>query len=172
MERSDLPDLFVRSVHKVGDVAAEFEVVNQGGGAAGRFTLMSCAYAGDKHFCSASQSVAGLAAGASRSVRVDCFYSAERIASAGASGGLFGGMRLPSDSTPPQCDTPVTNDNPAITKYSVHIDSRLRSQADEYFKQTGKAAPAALDRECAEDFGCVRELNEKNNDPLFEAPFP
>lgn len=166
-----LPDLKIAAMRLIGDQIAEFEVKNQGRATASNIRMYGCASTGDPNrgisdsFCSAKQVVGTLAAGRSKWVRIECFLDKGGIDS-GGSGGLFGSVPSTITVIPPRCTDLLAGRWPII-EFSAFVDPAADSLRSDRI-----AAPAMLQPDCGDDFGCVREINESNNRATFKPPFP
>jgi hypothetical protein len=156
-----LPDLVIPEIRVLGESRIEIEILNRGRSATPPSVRMhACIHARagpgagrGRVYCSADRIVGRLAAGHSRRVVIDCFYKAGRLAP-GVTGESKGSRR---SYVPPVCDN--ADVGLEIARYSATVDPDVWPHAD-----PRQALAAALKRrECAYGFGCIRELDEKNN---------
>lgn len=106
-----------------------------------------------------------MAAGTSKWVKIDCFLDHGSVGPGSGSGGIFGGSTGSVEVRPPQCVSLMFGGQ-KIAKYDAYIDP-----APAGIGEGPRAAPAAVQPDCGDDFGCVRESNESNNRREFAAPF-
>ena len=168
-----LPDLKIAAMRLVGEQIAEFEVKNQGRGAApAHLRMYGCAEVGDTNrgisdsFCSAKLPVGALAPGQSKWIRIECFLDKGGIATSGGGGGLLGSAAPTVTAIPPRCADVLAGRWPIIG-FSAFVDPGADS-----LRSDRPNAPAILQPDCGDDFGCVRETNENNNRGTFKPPFP
>ncbi|MEO5971776.1 MAG: hypothetical protein ABIP91_00210 [Sphingomicrobium sp.] len=165
-----LPDLTITGIRVINEQIADFEVRNQGSAAtAAPVRIRACVYLGRglngvyTIRCSPDLSAGVLAAGQSKWVKVDCFLDDGGVTPTGGGGGIFGspgGFKARK----PQC-ADLTFGAEKIAKYDAFADPAPRVRYSE-----GPAAPAAVQPDCGDEFGCVRETNERNNRREFPAP--
>lgn len=164
-----LPDLIVPSVRLVGETVAEFEIRNQGrGSAGGPIGVSACAYVGIDSggvagaiYCSRIKSIGSIGPGQSRTVQIDCFLDKGRV-------GLSNPLGSSSATMGPSCANLLELGAWKLDRLTARVDSMAEADT----AQSGIAAVRTLARDCAPEFGCVRETNEGNNEASFERPFP
>jgi hypothetical protein len=160
-----LPDLVIGKLRMVDDVTPEFEVRNRGIVAAtGPIRVSACVYLGKEtngvyytNYCAALRSVGTIQPGASKWVRFECFLDGRGPTEIDRQ---FGGP------TGPAC-VPLAFTEQPVSRFTAYVDP-----APDAAERARRSEPKALRTECGDDFGCVREANERNNDGDFTAPFP